>query len=142
LTLLEIILIIMAISFAVFVTVGQIKVLYRRHLKSYKLEIENHLKNQGLTLQTVCSPTINDWKNSPFEKPQRVGISFFVIQINGVIVTWNDQKYKVIQTNEEKIVWLEIDTTYFKRPNLTFKIVRKMKSIKTKKKINYGNIKR
>ncbi len=72
-------------------------------------------------MQTINSPTKNDWKNSPFKKPERCGIGFGYIQINGAIVTWNDQKYKIIQTNKGKIIWLEIDTTYFKKPVLTFK---------------------
>ena len=121
-TIFEIIFIVLAISFAIFVTVGQMKVLYRRHLKSYQTEIENFLKGQGLSMQTVNSPTKNDWKNSPFKKPDRFGISLGYIQINGVIVTWNDQKYKIIQSNEGKTIWLEIDTTYFRKPVLTFKV--------------------
>ena len=140
-TIFEIIFILLAISFAIFVTVGQMKVLYRRHLKSYKTEIENFLKGQGLSIQTFNSPTKNDWKNSPFRKPDRFRISLGYMQINGVIVTWNDQKYKIIQTNEGKTIWLEIDTTYFKKPTLTFRAGKKRKSKKIKHSQQNENIK-
>lgn len=131
----------MAISFAIFVTVGQMKVLYRRHLKSYQTEIENYLNGQGLSIQSVNFPEKNDWKNSPFKKPDRFSIGLGFIQINGVTVKWNDQKYKIIQTNEGKTIWLEIDTTYFKKPVLKFKTGKNEKSKKIKERSQNENIK-
>ena len=140
-TIFEIIFILLAFLFAIFVTVGQMKVLYRRHIKSYQTEIENFLKGQGLSLLTVNSPNKNDWKNSPFKEPSRFGIRLGYVQINGVIVTWNDQRYRIIQTNEGKTIWLEIDTTYFKKPILTFRAGKKRKSTEMKNIQQNENIK-
>lgn len=137
---LEILLIVIAVSFALFITVGQMKLLYRRHLKSYNFEIVDYLRNHKLTLQEVYSPRKEDWQNAPFKKPQRIKISLFVTTINGMLVIWNDQKYKVIQTNDGKTIWLEIDTTYFKKTKLTFRIVGKLK--KSKNKSHHRNVRR
>ncbi|HPE56453.1 MAG TPA: hypothetical protein PK904_08650 [Bacteroidales bacterium] len=140
-TILEIIFILLGFSFAIFVTVGQVKILYRRHIKSYQTEIENFLKRQGLSLLTVNSPNKNDWKNSPFIKPGRFGIKLGYVQINGVVVIWNDQRYKLIQTNEGITIWLEIDTTYFKKPILTFRAGKKRKPTEMKNRQQNENIK-
>lgn len=129
----EIILLVFAISFAIFITVGQTKLLYRRHLKSYRMEIETYLKSHGFTLEDSHSPNKNDWNNSPFVKPPVFRLSLVVISINGSPVTWTDKKYKIIETLEGKRLWLEIETTYFRKPILTFKFGKKEKPSRTQK---------
>lgn len=131
-----------AISFAIFLTIVHLKTLYRRHLKTYNFEIENYLSINGLTLQNIYSPKEKDWKNSPFKKPEIFGFNFFVIKFNGAIVIWNALKYKVVQTNEGKKIWVEIKTTYFKKPILIFKIGEKSKTIKSKNHILNNNIRK
>lgn len=124
LTVIEIIVIILAISFALFVMIGHLKTIYRRHLKTYRPDIKEFLENQNLTFQAEYYPNKIDWNNSPFEKPKRFRFRLLIITINGLPISWNDQRYKVIQTVEGKTIWLEIDTTYFKSPELTFKFSR------------------
>ncbi len=129
----EFILLVFAISFAILITVGQTKLLYRRYLKSYKLEIETYLKSHGFTFEDAHSPDKNDWNNSPFVKPPFFRLSLFVVTINGTPVTWTDKKYKIIETYEGKRIWLEIETTYFRKPVLAFQFGKKGKANKSQK---------
>lgn len=109
----------------------QVKLLYRRYLKSYTSEIENYLENQKLTLFEILYPRKEDWKISPFKKPSTFRFSFLVIEINGTMANWNEQKYRIIKTNEGESIWLEVDTTYFKKPKLTFKVLKEDKNPKS-----------
>ncbi|OYX22579.1 MAG: hypothetical protein B7Z06_11460 [Flavobacteriales bacterium 32-35-8] len=128
----EILLITVIFSFILFLTYEQVKLLYRRHLKSYTSEIENYLESQELTLLEILHyPRKEDWGTSPFPKPPKFRFSFLVIEINGTLANWNDQKYIIIRTNEGKSIWLEVDTTYFKKPKLTFKAGKEDKKIKS-----------
>lgn len=117
------------------------KVLYQRYLKSYEPEIANHLISYGLSFQAAYPPNSDDWENSPFRKPAKFQFSLLVTHVNGIMVSWNDKKYKIIETTEGKTIWLEIDTTYFKKPVLTFKdgIERKPGNIKDNPQ--YQNVK-
>lgn len=124
----EIIIIVLVISFILLLTIGQAKLLYRRHFKSYKTDIINYLEEKKLTLLDVLYVRKEDWKVSPFTKPSETKFSFFVITINGTVVKWNDKKYRIIETNEGKSIWLEIDTTYFKKTKLSFKNQKKSKN--------------
>lgn len=118
---LELTLAFVAIVFIIALTVGQLRLIYRRYLKSYKEEIGSYLNSRGLTLDVAYTPTDYDWKNSPFEKPPLFRISFAIVTINGTLVTWTDTKYLVINTTQNRNIWLEIETTYFCKPKLTFK---------------------
>jgi len=138
----EYLLITFAVAFAIFITVGQSILFYRRYLKSYKQEIEEYLKAQGLTLQSCDSPNEDNWKKSPFTKPSRSNFSLLLIHINGVPIVWKDQKYKVIISNEGKVIWLEIDTIYFKKPKLAFKYGAKRKSKQVEAKQQTENIRK
>lgn len=117
----ELIVAVIAISALIALAVGQLRLIYRRYLKSYKEEIGSYLNSKGLTLNVAYTPTDYDWKNSPFEKPPLFRISFAIVTINGTLVTWTDTKYLVINTIQNRNIWLEIETTYFCKPKLTFK---------------------
>ncbi len=129
----EILLFIFGISFVIFITAVQTKIFYRRYLKSYKQEIYDFFTTHGLTVQDIYTPDKNDWTNSPFNKPPSFKLSLVIISINGSLVTWTDQKYKIIQTDKGQRIWLEIETTYFKKPKLTFKFGEKEKSSNSRK---------
>jgi hypothetical protein len=124
----EIIIIVLGMSFLMFLTIGQAKLLYRRHFKSYRIDIINYLEEKKLTLLDILYVRKEDWEVSPFTKPSKTKFSFLVITINGTLVKWNDKKYRIIETNEGKSIWLEIDTTYFKTTKLTFKNQKKSKN--------------
>ncbi|GAA3793042.1 hypothetical protein GCM10022271_26590 [Corallibacter vietnamensis] len=111
-----------------FLTIGQAKLLYRRHFKSYKPDILNYLEEKKLTLLDILYVRKEDWKESPFAKPSETKFSFLAITINGTVVKWNDKKYRIIETKENKSIWLEIDTTYFKKTKLTFKNQKKSRN--------------
>ena len=130
-TIFEFIVLIFAFSFAILIMVGQTRLVYRRYLKSYKQEIESYLKKLGFTLEVTYSPNKNDWFNSPFVKPPTFKTSFLVVSINNMPITWSDKKYKIVQTSEGKKIWLEIETTYFKKPIFTFKFSKKEKMNKS-----------
>lgn len=101
--------------------IENIKLVYRRYLKSYAHEIEDYLKKHNLTLYIAYSPTKYDWQNSPFPEPKKFWISFS--RTRGV--RWYDTHYQVIHTNEGKVIWLEIETILFKKPTLAFKTTGK-----------------
>lgn len=109
--------------FALLIT-AHFKLVYRRFLKSYSFEIDKYLKEQGQNYETIYSPTKDDWICSPFKKPASFSFSFFSIGL----LSWNDQKYKIIETDKGKTIWLEIATSYFQKPELTFKFGMKEKS--------------
>lgn len=109
--------------FIIYVTYNQIRVIYYRNFKSFDKEIEEFLKSNNYEFIEKRKPNKEDWKKSPFKKPPKFKVTFFVIKINGLPVTWTDLKYKVIigkDENRSKQIWLEIKTTYFQKPKLNF----------------------
>ena len=125
---LKIILIVIVISFFIFINVGQIKLVYRRYFKTYDQEINNYLKTKNLKLISKEFPKNEDWKNSPFEKPKKFKISLLIIKINGVIVNWTYKSYYILNTNKNKSIWVEIATSYFQKPILKFKNGKKSRT--------------
>ncbi len=132
---LQILLIVLITSFFVYLLIEQLKIIHQRYLRSYKPEIEAYLKKRNLTLYSFGSPYKTDWEISPFKKTPTVRFSLVSIQLNGAFINWNDQNYEVIHTNEGLIFWLEVNTTYFKKPVLTFKPANTKKIKQQKKKL-------
>jgi hypothetical protein len=121
----EYLLIITITAFFIYITYNQVQVIYYRNFKSFDEEIEGFLKSHNYQFIEKRKPNKEDWKKSPFKKPPNFEVSFAVIKINGLPVTWTDLKYKVIiGKNEDKTkkIWLEIKTTYFQKPKLKFNI--------------------
>ena len=69
------------------------------------------------------------------------------VQINGLPIRWNYKDYKIIiavdKRNKEHLIWLEVATTYFHKPSLSFKDGKKSKEMKQRLKkipvIQIGN---
>lgn len=119
----DFLMIIFGLTIFVLLFIANFKLVYRRFLKSYKPEIEKYLKEHNLNLGTTYAPDNNDWEASPFKKPPSFSFGFY----NIVGLSWNDQKYRIIETNKGKRIWLEIDTTFFHKPKLTFRFGMKEK---------------
>lgn len=101
-----------------------------RITKSYSVEIEEYLKKQNLRFKLLRKVEKTDWKNSPFKKPQNFKASIGTIKIGGIIIPMADVKYKIIETNENETIWLEIETLFLFSPKLSFKISPPEKAIK------------
>ena len=115
--------ILIIILLIIYVTYNQIRIIYYRNFKSFNKEIENFLDSNNYQLIDKRKPNKEDWKKSPFKKPPNFKVTFSVVKINGLPVTWTDLKYKVIigkNENRRKQIWLEIKTTYFQKPKLIF----------------------
>ncbi len=143
----DIIIIIIIVSFFLFVLYQQLKLLNNRYLRGYKKEINEELERRGLRLAEINYPNKLDWKASPFRKPKTFQIKLLIITINGMIVTWNKKDHKIItavnKQNKERLIWLEVDTTYFQKPYLSFKDGIRSKENKQRKEktriIQIGN---
>ena len=116
-------LIIIVAVLIIVMTGQQGRILYYRHFKSYDKEIVDFLKTHNYEFIEKRKPNNEDWQKSPFKKPPVFEMSFPSIRINGLPVTWTGLRYKVItgsKQNKTKRIWLEIKTTYFKKPVLNF----------------------
>ena len=115
----------------IYTTASQICVLYYRHFKSFNEEIEKFLESHKYKLIEKRKPNNEDWKKSPFKKPSNFEVSLSAFTINGMPVTWTALKYKVIigkNKQQTKLIWLEIKTTYFQKPQLKFVLNTKTKN--------------
>lgn len=114
------------VALFLYITYNQIRVLYYRNFKSFNKEIEEFLKSNNYEFVENRKPTQEDWKKSPFEQPSDLEISFVIIRVNGLPVTWTDLKYKIIfgeHNNQITKIWMEIKTTYFQKPQLKFIVI-------------------
>ncbi len=114
-----------------YISFNQIRIIYYRNFKSFDKEIEEFLKSNSYQFIEKRKPNKEDWKESPFKKPPNFEVSLSIIEINGAPVTWTDLKYKVIigeNESHKNQIWLEIKTTYFQKPKLTFNFNRKNRS--------------
>jgi hypothetical protein len=106
-----------------YIVFNHTKILYYRKLKSFNQEIEEFLKSNKQEFIEKRRPNNEDWKKSSFKKPANFEVTFFTFKINGSPVTWNDTKHRIIiakNQKHKKHYWLEIKTTYFKKPELIF----------------------
>ena len=101
---------------------SSILLLIRRHFKTYDEQILEFLKANGLNQTGRHKPTKADWQNAPFDKPPIISFSFIQIQFLGMHITSKDTRYEIIETNENKHVWIEINTRIFYPAKLNFKI--------------------
>lgn len=98
-------------------------VIYQRKIKSYEEAIQEFLNREQATLYRINYPDFeSDWKNGPFKKKSnKITFSLLVFEINNRPVSWTEKHYRIILTNENRKFWLEIETSYFKKPLLVFK---------------------
>ena len=121
----DVILIIVIASLIVFVKFQQGRMFYLRSWKSFKTDISDYLESKNLEFVDSKHPDNIDWKKSPFQKPKGIQVKLAVIKINGVPVKWTDKQYKVVRyknKGKEKTMWVEIETTYFKKTKFNFKL--------------------
>ncbi|MCB9192695.1 MAG: hypothetical protein H6603_09550 [Flavobacteriales bacterium] len=107
------------------ITYHQLKVWRYRYFYGYEREINDYLVQNRLEFILSRHPNTNDWEDGCFSKPAAYKVSISIVRINGIPITWTDYKYLIIETldsNSKSVkLWLEIETSYFHKPVLTFK---------------------
>nr|WP_321451235.1 hypothetical protein [uncultured Carboxylicivirga sp.] len=102
-----------------------IKLMLNRYFRSYEKEIFNYLDKKGLNLTEICSPNNLDWKTSPFEKPSSFSMGFLIIRVFGFLTSWTKREYRLVHAISSKgkarLYWLEIETSFFCKPELKFR---------------------
>jgi len=122
-----------------FLIYQQARLIYNRYFRTYKKEIREYMDKKGFEYVDSIYPNEKDWTKSPFSKPPKFKFSFVLNQINGTFVSWTNRNYLIITgQRKEKIqeFWLEIVTTYFQKPNLSYREGRSIKS--NESEINKG----
>ena len=112
-------------SFVFYILYNQLRLFYNRNLRTYKNEIRTFLESKNYVLVDTISPNDKDWQRSPFSKPVKFEFSFLLTHP----LNWNNTEYfKIIGNKGEKNqeFWIEINTTYFHKPVLTFKVGHKI----------------
>jgi len=102
----------------------QARLIYNRYFRTYTTEITSYLDNNGFEFKDTLYPNEKEWSKAPFSKPPRFKVGFVLIEINGAFVTWTSKEYLIVQGKKKDKIqefWLEISTTYFRRPTLTFR---------------------
>lgn len=132
-TVLTVIAITASILFFGFITYHQFRLIYYRYIYGYKDEMRNYLAQRNFELIETQFPRDEDWETSPYKEPPKFRISFGpMITINGAYITWSKKDYQMLlvrdKNDKRKYFWLEVDTTYFKKPELIFKEGRKFHS--------------
>jgi len=130
--------------FFLFITYQQARLFINRYLRLYNSEIFDYLKSRGYKLVEIRYPNNLDWKGSPFKRPPNLKVSLLIITINGLIIRWNKKEYKLIvagkKNGTEKVFWVEIETQYFSKPEITIKEGRLVKGkMKKAQIIKIGN---
>lgn len=112
-------------SFALYITINQVIVIYNRHFRGYNKEIVDFLQGKSLKLRETYSPTEQDWIRSPFERPKMFEMSLVLLTINGIPIQWKHKSYLIVIAESKKgkheRYWLEINTIYFQKPKLSFR---------------------
>jgi len=96
----------------------QLRLLYNRYIRTFEDEIFEYLDQKGFEFVESVHPNHKDWSKSPFTKPY----SFFGLSINHA--RWTAKKYMIIigqKKNMKQAFWMELKTTYFKKPIITFR---------------------
>ena len=105
------------------VVIVQVRMIYLRYFKSFHTDSIEYLSLRNLEFIASRKPNIKDWENSPFKRVKDFEISFVNITIAGVPVNFTTKKYRLItyrQKEKEKQLWLEIQTSFFKKTKLNF----------------------
>jgi hypothetical protein len=134
-TKLDFFLIFLFVLLFLFITIHQLILIYNRYLRNYKKEIETFLNSDKYELVDTRNPNDKDWIKSPFQKPPKFGFSLLIVTMNGSIVTWTKTDYLVIiaqRDNKLREFWIQIKTSYFRKPNLVFKIGQTIKDVDLK----------
>nr|WP_321407134.1 hypothetical protein [uncultured Carboxylicivirga sp.] len=96
-----------------------------RYFRSFDKEIFEYIEKKGLKVSEVYFPNKLDWKSSPFKEPSSITFGFGFINLFGFITTWTKREYRLIQAISSKgktrLYWLEIETSFFSKPVLTYK---------------------
>ena len=102
-----------------------IRLMYNRYFRTYDKEMFNYIGEKGLNLTEVCYPNNLDWKSSPFKKPSSFSFSLGIIEVFGITTSWTKREYRLIHAvsskRELRLYWLEIETSFFCKPELQFK---------------------
>lgn len=102
----------------------QIRLLYFRYLKTYKSEMIAFLEKEGLQFVEFYYPKNENWQNCPFLKPKDFEVKVGVFKVNNLPITYTNKEYLILVGYDKfttKDYWLEITTSYFKKPRLLFK---------------------
>ncbi|VBB47266.1 hypothetical protein TRIP_D420129 [uncultured Paludibacter sp.] len=137
-TVLQILGVLLLISVFIFLIYHQIRLIYYRHLYTYKKEIRQYLNSKGFKYVNTFYPRNEDWQKSPFNKPPIISVSFIVITPRNFTKT----EYLIIigKTINEKYreFWLEITTTYFSKPILVFRQGQKIKIEQLEEEVTFN----
>ena len=80
-------------------------------------------------------PDNSDWTRSPFSKPPNLVLLFAFITINGRIVRWTNREYLIAEgekAQNHQEFWIEISTTYFRKPAVAFREGRSIRKKENK----------
>lgn len=103
------------------VSTPMLRLFYQRWGYDYQIEIRKHLENRGLSLKLKRRPNASDWDTAPFPKPPFIKVSMGTIKFLGFTTSLTDTSYWIIETEQNVNIWLEVETTFLRKPNLKLK---------------------
>jgi DNA-directed RNA polymerase subunit RPC12/RpoP len=95
-----------------------IKLFYNRYLRTYKLEINEYLRQKGYKYVETFSAKKKDWSRSPIKMPSQYELGPFTRGVQ-----WTKYEYLIIvgeRNQKYHEFWLEIKTSYFQKSKLIF----------------------
>jgi len=114
-----------ALVFCIFLLcffVASLVLAYNRYIRTYKVEIREHLAALKVNYIETNGLKQADRKRNPFRDEQYIQIG---IHTRGI--KWTKYEYLIVIGEKNKIYqefWLELKTTYFQKPKLVFKAGR------------------
>lgn len=115
----EILQFIIFVILAVFLIYQQIRLTYNRYVRTYKNETRTYLSEKGINFVETNSPKGSDKNRNPFKEDLQISFGPYTRGI-----TWTKYEYLIIvgeKDDKYQEFWLELKTTYFRKPKLTFK---------------------
>jgi hypothetical protein len=95
---------------------------YHRKFNKFSNEIDTFLRSKKLTFLRKVNPNNADWDNSPFNKPPVFRVSLGHVSFGGYWTSLTDTDYFIIETKENRRVWMEVQTTFLFKPVVNFKM--------------------
>jgi hypothetical protein len=80
----------------IFLIYQQTRLIYNRCIRTYKKEIKEYLNNKKYEYIETQYPNEKDWSKGPFAKPSKSKLSFVLIHINGIFISWSNKDYLII----------------------------------------------